>query len=148
MVSRLSRKINNQTETHFKVINSKPEEENKKYERCHTEENFHRFISSPTKKVSRDRRGSHKVENFSGLNESKISISVTDSKISQLKMMKRMATMDLKLLMEKKISEKKSYASNSTKTLQTIVSPFRLEDQPEKFVFTDVDEEKQKVNKL
>ena len=145
MLARLSRKINNQTQTHFKLQSKSEEQAKKMFERCKTEQNFYSQPISPNKKPPRDRRGSHRSDNFSGLNDSKISLSISDSKINQLKMMKRMATMDLKLIMEKKISEKKSIASNSTKTLQTIVNPFRLEDKPDIFAFNEEDEINMKV---
>jgi hypothetical protein len=120
------KKVNTKTESHFKgltsenVISAMSTQESG-YTVCKTESSI-----SPKKY----RRASHKVESHHyALNESRFSKMNTDTQISKLMMMRKIANQDLKLIKEKKLSEKKS--SSSTKSLKQLTSPFLLEEKSE-----------------
>jgi hypothetical protein len=144
MLSRL-KKLNTVTNSGFKCfksndnIRSALKSQESAYI-CKTEVN-----TSPEKLNSkRDRRGSHKVDQYyNGLKEVKLSKFNTDTQITKLQMMKKMATKDLKLIKEKKLLEKKS-SSTSTKSLKHTVSPFMLEEKSvNKLLVYNEDKQKQ-----
>jgi hypothetical protein len=125
------------------------------------------FQTEPTPPRSKvGRRGSHKVEDifYFGLNDTKVDIknagkmSMTggfthnDNQISQLKLMRLMANNDLKMILEKKNSEKKSSKpeekTSSEVSPKHMSNPFLLAVNSEKkFIFSDEDnEEDRKTN--